>query len=517
MSIVEATDLSHSFGDKKIFSHTSLSLFKGDKMGLTGLNGAGKSTLINILAGILIPDGGYVRWNPKVRMGYLDQQAKIGGEQSVRQYLKGAFEYLYRTDRRLQQINQQVAVCTDPAVLDPLLSEAGSCQNLLEINNFYALDSEIDKVAAGLGITAFGLDTPVGHLSGGQRAKVMLAKLLLENPDALLLDEPTNFLDRDHIEWLAKFLTAFKGSFILVSHDYKFLNRVANCICHIEFNAITRYNGSFESFVKQRELRAEEYVKNYNHQQKEIAKLEDYISRNLYRASTTAMAQSRRKKLEKMEKLDRPQQTPRPAFTFKYKSIPPKIMLRVKDLEVGYDQPLLPRLSLHLKTGEKLSVTGFNGIGKTTFLKTVAGLLPRLSGSYKFDENVVIGYYEQENRWEDPSRTALDEIKAHFPRLNDKEARGALARCGLRREQALQSLSTLSGGEQAKVKICRLTLTPCNLLMLDEPTNHLDQNAILQLKKAVSDFPGAAIFVSHSKDFCTELADKELNLEKLFD
>lgn len=517
MSIVEATDISHSFGDKKIFSHTSLSLFKGDKMGLTGLNGAGKSTLINILAGIIIPDGGYVRWNPRVRMGYLDQQAKINGELSVRQYLKGAFEYLYKTDRRLQEINNQIAACADTAALEPLLSEAGSCQNLLEINNFYALDSEIDKVAAGLGITAFGLDTPVKHLSGGQRAKVMLAKLLLENPDALLLDEPTNFLDRSHIEWLAKFLAAFKGSFILVSHDYGFLNRVVNCICHLEFFTVTRYNGSFESFMKQRELRAEEYVKNYNHQQKEIAKLEDYISRNLYRASTTAMAQSRRKKLEKMEKLDKPQQAPKPAFTFKYKSIPPKVMLRVKDLEVGYDQPLLPKFSLHLKTGEKLSVSGFNGIGKTTFLKTIAGLLPKLSGSYKFDENVVIGYYEQENRWEAPSRTALDEIKEYFPRLNDKEARAALARCGLRREQALQSLSTLSGGEQAKVKICKLTLTPCNLLMLDEPTNHLDQNAILQLKKAVADFPGAAIFVSHSKDFCAELADKELNLEKLFD
>lgn len=519
MSILDVTNLTHSYGDKKIFSSTGLQLFRGDKMGLTGLNGAGKSTLINILAGNVIPDDGYIKWNPRVRIGYLDQQAKIDGSLSVREYLKGAFAHLYETERELQKINAEIAACANGGSdgLDGLLTRAGDCMNLLESNNFYGLNSEIDKVAAGLGIVAFGLDTPVRQLSGGQRAKVMLAKLLLENPDVLMLDEPTNFLDRDHIEWLSKFLVSFKGSFILVSHDYTFLNRVVNCICNIEFYAISRYNGSFESFVRQKEAKAEEYARNYNRQQEEIAKLEDYIAKNLVRASTTKMAQSRRKKLEKMEKLDRPQTVAKPAFTFKYHAIPPKIILRVKDLEVGYTQPLLPKFSVSLRLGERLGITGFNGIGKTTFLKTISGLLPRLSGSYRFDDGVVIGYYEQENKWENPNRTALDEIRDAFPRLNEKEARAALARCGLRRDQVLQALGTLSGGEQAKVKLCKLTMTPCNLLILDEPTNHLDQNAIEQLKTAVLGFEGAVIFVSHSKEFCEELAEKQLDLEKLFD
>ena len=517
MNILDVTGLTHSFGDKKIFSDTGLSLFRGDKMGLTGLNGAGKSTLINILAGTVIPDQGYIKWNPKIRAGYLDQQANIDGCQSVRDYLKGAFDHLYQTETLLEETNAKIAACKDRTELEKLMAVSGDCQNLLESNNFYGLESEIDKVAAGLGITAFGTDKPVEKLSGGQRAKVMLAKLLLENPDVLLLDEPTNFLDREHIEWLGKFLINFKGSFLLVSHDFPFLNRVVNCICNIEFFTITRYNGSFESFLKQKEQKAEEYQRRYSRQQKEIAKLEDYIGRNLYRASTTAMAQSRRKKLEKMEKIDRPQQAVKPTFTFKYQSIPPKIMLRVKDLEVGYGEPLLPKIAINLRTGERLSVSGFNGIGKTTFLKTIAGLLPKISGSFKYDPNVVIGYYEQEHHWEDPSRTAFNQIRELFPKLKDKDVRGNLAKCGLKHEQAMQSLSTLSGGEQAKVKLCILTLTPCNLLILDEPTNHLDQNAIEHLKQAIMDFPGGVIFVSHSKEFCEALADKQLNMEKLFD
>ena len=333
----------------------------------------------------------------------------------------------------------------------------------------------------------------------------------------LLLDEPTNFLDREHIDWLAKFLKSFKGSFILVSHDFVFLNRVVNCICDIENYMISRYNGSYENFVRLKQLRAEEYTRNYNHQQKEIAKLEDYISRNLVRASTTAMAQSRRKKLEKMDRIEKPQQTAKPTFSFRFKQVSKKTLLKISNLEVGYIEPLLPKISMQLRTSEKVAVTGFNGIGKTTFLKTVAGLLPKVSGSIKYDDDVVIGYYEQENIWEDPSKTAFAEIKDDFPTLKDKDVRGHLAKCGLRADQVMQSLSTLSGGEQAKVKLCKLTLAPCNVLILDEPTNHLDVNAIEQLKNAVINFEGLVLFVSHSKTFCDEIKSKQLDMEALFD
>jgi ATPase subunit of ABC transporter with duplicated ATPase domains len=517
MSILEVTELTHTFGDKLVFKDTGMQLFTGDKMGLTGLNGAGKSTFINILAENIMPDEGRVKWDPRARVGYLDQQAKIRENVEVKNYLRGAFRELFEADRQLGALNIEISACRDEDRLSELLKKAGECQSRLESGNFYSVDSQIEKVAAGLGITAFGMETPVRRLSGGQRAKLMLAKLLLEDPDVLLLDEPTNFLDREHIDWLAKFLNSFKGSFILVSHDFGFLNRVVNCICDIDNYHITRYNGSYEDFVRLKELHAEEYERSYEHQQKEIAKLEDYISRNLARASTTAMAQSRRKKLEKMDRIAKPQHAAKPTFTFMFRQVSKKTLIKINKLEVGYTQPLLPKISMQLKTGEKVAITGFNGIGKTTFLKTVAGLLPKLSGSVRFDEEVVIGYYEQENVWEDPQKTAFSEIKDAFPRLKDKEVRGHLAKCGLRAEQAMQSLATLSGGEQAKVKICRLTLTPCNVLILDEPTNHLDVNAIEQLKEAVLAFEGLVLFVSHSKSFCDEIMSRKLDMEALFD
>lgn len=516
MSLVEITGLTHSFGDKKVFSDTGMQLFRGDKMGLTGRNGAGKSTLINILTGLVVPDDGYIKWNPKTTYGYLDQQAKIGSKTTVMEYLKGAFSNLFKIEEELNSANEKTALCTDKAELKRLLDISGRCQNMLETNNFYAVKSDIEKVAAGLGVTAFGFDTPVGKLSGGQRAKVMLAKLLLRNPDVLLLDEPTNFLDREHIEWLTKFLISFKGSFIVVSHDSGFLKNVVNCICNIEFFTISRYNGSYDSFLRQKEQKAENYMRSYNHQQKEIAKLEDYISRNLYRASTTAMAQSRRKKLNKMERIDKPAVTVKPTFSFQFKTVSKKPLLRVKKLEVGYTQPLLPPIDITIRTGQKIAITGFNGIGKSTFLKTIAGIIPALSGSFRYEPDVLTGYYEQENIWENPEKTAFAEIKDEYPSMRDREVRASLSRCGLRPEQVMQALKTLSGGEQAKVKLCRITLRQYNLLILDEPTNHLDADAIERLKTAVAEFEGSVIFVSHSKDFCS-VADRVLDMEKLFD
>lgn len=517
MSILEVKDLSHTFGDKKIFSKASMQLSRGEKMGLTGLNGAGKSTFIGMLTGEIIPDEGLIRWNPKIRLGYLDQHARIDTDQAVLGYLRGAFEELFAAEKRLASLNDAIAHTKDESELQLMLDEAGALQELLESNNFYGVESEIEKVAAGLGVSAFGLDTPMSRLSGGQRAKTMLAKLLLAQPDVLLLDEPTNFLDRSHIDWLAKYLAGFRGSFILVSHDFSFLNRVVNCICDIEFGRITRYNGSYESFVRQKEQRREEYLRSYNAQQKEIEKLEDFVARNIARASTSAMAKSRRKKLEKMEVLEKPAESPKPTFLFQYRPARGRTALWVNDLTVGYGDPLLPEINLMLGTDEKLAVTGFNGIGKTTFLKTVCGILPPLAGGCRFPEEAVIGYFEQENVWPDPSATPLRILREAYPKRTEKELRGHLSRCGLRSELAMQPVGTLSGGEQAKVKLCRLTLRPCSMLVLDEPTNHLDVNAIEQLKTAVREFEGAVIFVSHSRDFVAEASGRVLDLEKLFD
>jgi ATPase subunit of ABC transporter with duplicated ATPase domains len=517
MSILDVTDLTQSFGDKKLFNNANMQLFRGDKLGLTGLNGTGKSTFIGMLINEIMPDSGYIKWNPKVRIGYLDQHAKVNKEQTVKEYLCGAYQTLFDAEKSLEHLNNQISVCKDEKKLEKMLQQSGNFQELLESNNFYSINSEIEKVAAGLGVNAFGLDTVLHKLSGGQRAKTMLAKLLLEQPDVLLLDEPTNFLDKEHIEWLAKYLNSFDGSLILVSHDFLFLNKVINCICDIEFGTITRFNGDYESFVKQKEQKKIEYVKNYNSQQKEVAKLEEFVAKNSARASTSALANSRKKKLDKMERMERPNEAPKPTFLFKYKPIVGKTLLKVNNLAIGYTEQLLPSINLEVLVGQKLAITGFNGIGKSTFLKTVCGLIPSLSGTCSFADKVSIGYFEQESKWENPEFTPLQFMKDIYPAMTDKELRGHLSRCGLKAEHVMQKLPTLSGGEQAKVKLCKLILKPYNVLILDEPTNHLDVNAIEQLKKAIKQFEGSILFVSHSKQFCSEVADKELNMESLFD
>lgn len=517
MSLLEVKNLSHTFGDKKLFNNTGLQLFNGDKMGLTGLNGTGKTSFINMLNGTLMPDQGTIKLHPKTRVGYLDQSVTVAEKVSVRDYLKLAYADLFDVERQLNELNEKIASCADEDELIKLYTKAGWRQEDLESRGFYSINSDIDKIAHGLGLIAFGLDTPVNELSGGQRVKVLLAKMLLEKPDVLILDEPTNFLDSEHIEWLVKYLNNYKGSFIVVSHDFDFLNSVVNCICDIEFGIITRFNGNYESFIKQKESKQAEYVKSYNAQQKEISKLEDYISKNIVRASTSAMAKSRRKKLEKIGVMDKPTNSPKPSFLFQYTPHVGKTTLWINDLQIGYSEPLLPKLNMVLKQGEKIAVVGFNGIGKTTFLKTICGIIPPIDGDYKYADNLKIGYYEQENVWENTEITPLMELKNCYPKMTDREIRGHLSRCGLGSDKVMQKLSTLSGGEQSKVKICKLILNSYNLLVLDEPTNHLDVHAIAQLQAAINEFEGSIILVSHSKEFYSEIIDRVFDFESLFD
>lgn len=517
MSILDVKNLTQIFGDKKLFNHADMQLFGGDKLGLTGLNGAGKSTFINILIGEVVPDEGYIKWNPRVKLGYLDQQAKITEHMTIKHYLKGAFADLFELDEQLRALDDEISLCKDEAKALQLCEKAEKLRDRLTGGGFYAINSTIDKAAAGLGLNSIGLDSDVATLSGGQRAKVMLAKLLLQNPDVLLLDEPTNFLDVQHIAWLTKFLNSYKGSFILVSHDFEFLNSVVNCICDIDNGKINRYNCNYEKFVQLKAIKAQEYERNYNAQQKEIAKLQDFIDKNIVRASTSKMAKSRRKKLEKIERMDSPTKVPKPSFIFDYTPAVGQTVLKCADLEIGYDDTLVPPITVSLDRSEKLAVTGFNGIGKSTFLKTLIGQVPKIAGAFEFAENVKIGYYMQENTFDDDKITALEEVHNLYPKMNEKDIRSALSRCGLSAEHISQPLYSLSGGEQSKVKLCKLTLDKYNILLLDEPTNHLDVNAIEQLKVAIKLFDGAVLFVSHSKEFCRAVADDVLDFEKLFD
>lgn len=515
MSIIEITNFSQGFGEKQLFNNTSFVLNKGEKIGLTGVNGAGKSTLLKIIMGEVLLDEGTRYVNNKFNIKYLDQHAEVKGEKNIFEYLKEAYQHLFDTEEKLNKVNEELGTATDNAKIEKLLNQSGDLFEYLTTNNFYSIESEIEKVCAGLGIMELGLDSKVKTLSGGQRAKVMLAKLLLESPDVMVLDEPTNFLDVSHIEWLTKFIKNSEQAFIIVSHDLKFLDDVVTHICDVDNKEISKYTGSYSKMAAVKEEKRRLLEKSYESQQKEIKRLEDYIAKNKARAATAKMAHSREKAIERMDIIDPPSEQMKPTFSFKVKPFMGNLMVKLEKLEVGYKKPLLQPINLEINYKERVAITGFNGIGKSTLLKTILGKLSPIHGSSTICKNVVVGYYEQENDFRNFEGTPLNYITQFYPKLSDKEIRSALSKCGLNSGHCKKQIKQLSGGEQSKIKICLLILSPCNLLILDEPTNHLDVFAINRLKEAIAEFDGSVIFVSHNKQFVSEVATKVYNLEKM--
>lgn len=512
MSLLTVSHLSHGFGEKTLYEDVSFELFPGEHLGVVGQNGAGKSTLIDLLTGRLLPDRGQILWDRKAKLGHLDQHAHTEGSLTVDGLLHSAFADLYETQERMILLMEGLA---GDARDEDRIRKIDYCQRLLEAADFYGLEPAIARVADGLGLRALGMERPLATLSGGQRAKAILAKLLLEKPDILLLDEPTNFLDAEHVAWLSGYLTTFEGAFIVVSHDEEFLARVAGSILDIEFTAMKKYSGGYEGYVRQKTQRRADYLRRYEAQKEEIARTQDYIARNKARASTANMAKSRQKRLDRMEKLAPPQLAPTPHFAFQAAARTPGKVFQAKALSIGYGCPLLPPLSFSIAMGEKVALTGFNGIGKSTLLKTMMGEVPALGGRYAFGDDLKVGYFQQDLTWEDPGRTPLQVMSEAFPRALPKALRAALARCGLRAVHVQQPLSTLSGGEQSKVKLCPLTLTPFHLLILDEPANHLDAETKACFQEALTEFPGAVLLVSHEESFYRNWAHRVVSIEKL--
>ncbi len=510
MGLLEVKNLSFSYADRILYKNSSFEIFKGEHVGLVGKNGCGKSTLLNTIRGETIPDEGQIKWQKGIKVGYLDQYASISGEQTILEYLKTVFKYLYDIDSELQKIYSEMSENFTQEIFD----KSTEYQNILENAGFYEIESTVLKVAGGLGLIPIGLDKPLNKLSGGQKEKVMLAKLLLEKPDMLLMDEPTNFLDKEHIEWLKGYLKGFKGAFIVISHDFDFLNEISNFIIDIEFEEIKKYPGNFSKFLKIKDIKKETYLREFKAQQKEIKKHEEFIAKNRVRASTAKQAQSRIKKLEKMNIISPPEKGIKPRFNFKYFPIEEQKVLIVKDLAVGYTKRLIPKISLEMKSCDKIVITGFNGIGKSTFLKTLVGEIKPLSGWFHFSEDTKVSYFEQEFNWEDDSRSPLEELGERFFKLPQSEIRKNLSLCGLKSDHVFQPLKSLSGGEQAKVKICDLMLKKSNFLILDEPTNHLDEDAKECLKKQLENWPGAIILVSHDSKFYKDWCDRIINIKK---
>ena len=504
MSILNVEHLTHGFGDRAIFTDVSFRLLKGEHIGLIGANGEGKSTFMNIITGKLMPDEGKVEWSKNVRVGYLDQHTVLQAGMTIRDVLASAFDFLYEMEAQMNALCDKMGDCT-PEELEEYMEEFGTIQELLTQHDFYLIDSKVEEVGRALGLADIGLDRDVTELSGGQRTKVLLGKLLLEKPDILLLDEPTNYLDVAHIEWLKRYLNEYENAFILISHDIPFLNSVINLIYHMDNQQLTRYVGDYDKFQEVYAMKKAQLEAAFNRQQKEIADLKDFVARNKARVATRNMAMSRQKKLDKMEVIELANERPKPEFHFKEARTPGKYIFQTKDLVIGYTEPLSSPLNLAMERGQKIVLTGANGIGKTTLLKSILGLIEPLSGKVEQGDYLHIGYFEQEMS-QDVNTSCLEEIWNEFPAFTQYEVRSALAKCGLTTKHIESKVKVLSGGEQAKVRLCKLINRETNILLLDEPTNHLDVDAKEELKRALKEYKGSLLMVCHEPDFYEGLA-----------
>ena len=504
MSILNVEHLSHGFGDRAIFQDVSFRLLKGEHIGLVGANGEGKSTFMNIITGKLQPDEGKVEWSKRVRVGYLDQHSVLEKGMTIRDVLKSAFAFLFEMEEQMNQICDRMGEVGEDE-MNAMMEELGTIQDLLMAHDFYVIDAKVEEVARALGLNEIGLEKDVTDLSGGQRTKVLLGKLLLEKPDILLLDEPTNYLDVQHIEWLKRYLQEYENAFILISHDIPFLNSVINLIYHMENQRLDRYVGDYDKFQEVYAVKKAQLESAYKRQQQEIAELEDFVARNKARVSTRNMAMSRQKKLDKMEVIELAREKPKPEFHFLSSRTPGKLIFETKDLVIGYDEPLSRPLNLTMQRGEKVVLSGANGIGKTTLLKSILGLIPSLSGSVELGDYLSIGYFEQEMA-PGNTTTCIEEIWKEFPAYTQYQVRSALAKCGLTTDHIESQVRVLSGGEQAKVRLCKLINRETNVLLLDEPTNHLDVVAKEELKRALKEYKGSILLICHEPEFYSGLA-----------
>ncbi|TVX93478.1 ABC-F family ATP-binding cassette domain-containing protein [Paenibacillus agilis] len=511
MSILNVEKLSHGFGDRAIFKDVSFRLLKGEHIGLIGANGEGKSTFMNIITGKLQPDEGKVEWSKRMRVGYLDQHAVLTKGSSIRDILRSAFQYLFDMEQEMNDMYGKMGDVT-PEELEKLLEDVGTIQDTLTNQDFYLIDAKVEETARGLGLNDIGLDKDVHDLSGGQRTKVLLAKLLLEKPDILLLDEPTNYLDEQHIEWLKRYLLAYENAFILISHDIPFLNSVINMIYHMENQELNRYVGDYDKFQQVYEMKKQQLESAYKRQQQEIAELKDFVARNKASVATRNMAMSRQKKLDKMDVIELAQEKPKPQFNFKDARASSKLIFETKDLVIGYDEPLSRPLNLRMERGQKIAFVGANGIGKTTLLRSILGEIKAISGSVELGENLAIGYFQQEMK-EANTNTCIEEIWGEFPSFSQFEVRAALAKCGLTTKHIESKIQVLSGGEKAKVRLCKLINNETNLLVLDEPTNHLDVDAKDELKRALKAYKGSILLISHEPEFYRDVVTETWNCE----
>ncbi|TKH44123.1 multidrug ABC transporter ATP-binding protein [Paenibacillus terrae] len=516
--LLQVTGIMKSYGIEPVLDGINLQILERERIGLVGVNGAGKSTLLKIIAGEISYDGGQIFKAKETSIGYLAQNSGLNSDRSIWAEMMLVFTPLIEAERELRHMEQEIA---DPANAQnekryaDLLERYARRSDWFKDHGGYEMETRIRSVLHGMGFGSFAPETPVSTLSGGQKTRLALARILLLAPDVLMLDEPTNYLDIQTLTWLEDYLRGYSGSLLVVSHDRYFLDRLVTTIIEIERHRSTRYTGNYSRYM---ELKAAEYetnLKHYEKQQGEIARLEAFVQRNIVRASTTKRAQSRRKQLDKMDRMDRPMGDLKKAhFSFETAYMSGKEVLEVRDLSVAYEgkKPLFQHASFDLKRGDTVALIGPNGIGKSTLLKCLTGTLKPAAGSIHWGTKIKIGLYDQEQTNLNPANTVLEELWSEYPHMEEARIRTVLGNFLFSGDDVLKKVATLSGGEKARVSLAKLMLREANVLILDEPTNHLDLFSREVLEAALIDYDGTLLFISHDRYFLNKMAERVIEL-----
>lgn len=509
------------FNGQALLKDINFTVEDREAVGLIGINGCGKSTLLNIITGSegydKTPEGlGSVNIAGKASIGFLRQNSGLNSELTIGEEMENAFAPLLETLDKMKFLEKKMA---DGGDIDSISHEYAELSSYFEARDGYRIDVKIKQVLNGMGFGSTPTDRVISTLSGGEKTRLALAKLLLEEPNLLILDEPTNHLDFETLMWLEDYLKGYKGAIIIVSHDRYFLNKVCTRICEIEQGRLTSYRGDYSSYLVQKKMNSERQLKEYEAQQKEIAKLEDYVAKNLVRASTSKMAKSRQHMLDRIERIDKPlMYTKPPKIKLEYDIEPTKDIVRVVDCPLvvgeGADKKeLIKSLTMNVRRGEHVAIIGANGIGKTSILKLIQGIIPHEGGNISWGGNVKISYFEQEHAILDPHKTVLEEIMDRYPRLSEQQARSVLGAVLLTGENVFKPISVLSGGERAKLCFAIMALNRGNVLVLDEPTNHLDLSTKEVLEDALAEFGGTIILVSHDRYLLNKVASRIIEIK----
>ncbi|CCI58588.1 putative drug resistance ATP-binding protein [Staphylococcus equorum subsp. equorum Mu2] len=517
MILLQLNDLTKSFDGEDIFNNVDFEVKTGERIGIVGRNGAGKSTLMKIIAGVETYDSGQVSKSKNLKLGYLTQQMTLNTNQTVFDEMSKPFESMKKLELEMKFETDWLAQHADEYDTESYkthIDRYESLSNQFEQQEGYQYESKIKTVLHGLNFSEADFNRPINDFSGGQKTRLSLAQMLLSEPDLLLLDEPTNHLDMETTQWLESYLNYFKGAIVIISHDRYFLDKIVNQIYDVALGDVQHYVGNYGQFIEQRDKYYEKRMQEYESQQAEIKKLETFVEKNIARASTTGMAKSRRKMLEKMERVNKPMIDAKSAnIQFDFDRNTGNDVFHIKNLEIGYEEAITKGINIEATKGDHIAIIGPNGIGKSTLIKTVAGLQQKISGEITTGANLKVGYYDQKQAEFKSNKTILDYLWDQYPTMNEKDIRAVLGRFLFVQDDVKKIINDLSGGEKARLQLALLMLERNNVLILDEPTNHLDIDSKEMLEQALSDFKGTILFVSHDRYFINELANKVYDLD----